>query len=55
MYNVCTDSGTILILLQHTTAEVRFAIFLSSGFTTVAVINPPENKLAKRTSVHCSE
>ena len=30
---------------------VRFASFLSSGFTTVAVINPPKRKLAKRTSV----
>ena len=27
--------------------EVRFVIFLSCGFTTVAVINPPERKLAK--------
>jgi hypothetical protein len=26
--------------------------FLSGGFTTVAIINPPERKLAKRTSVH---
>ena len=31
--------------------EVRFASFLSGGFTTMAVINPPERKLAKRTSV----
>ena len=31
--------------------EVRFASFLSGGFTTLAVINPPEMKLAKRTSV----
>ena len=31
--------------------EVRFASFLSFGFTTMAVINPPEKKLAKRTSV----
>ena len=30
---------------------MRFASFLSGGFTTVAVINPPERKLAKRTSV----
>ena len=35
--------------------EVRFASFLSGGFTTGAVINPPERKLAKRTSVHCTE
>ena len=33
--------------------EVRFARLLSGGFTTMAVINPPERKLAKRTSVHC--
>ena len=31
--------------------QVRFASFLSGGFTTMAVINPPERKLAKRTSV----
>ena len=30
-----------------------FASSLSGGFTTMAVINPPESKLAKRTSVHC--
>ena len=32
--------------------EVRFASFFSGGFTTMAVINPPERKLAKRISVH---
>ena len=32
--------------------EVRFASFLSGGFTTMPVINPPERKRAKRTSVH---
>ena len=26
--------------------DVRFASFLSGGFTTMAVINPPETKLA---------
>ena len=31
--------------------EVRFASLLSGGFTTMAVINPPEKKLANRTSV----
>ena len=31
--------------------ELRFASFLSGGFTTMAVINPPERKLTKRTSV----
>ena len=33
--------------------EVRFASLLSGGFITVTVVNPPERKLAKRTSVHC--
>ena len=32
--------------------EVRFASWLSGRFTTMAVINPPERKLAKHTSVH---
>ena len=40
--------------MQHYT-EVRFASFLSSGFTTMAVINPPERNLTKRTSVHYVE
>ena len=31
--------------------EVRFASFLSGGFITATVVNPPERKLAKRTSV----
>ena len=31
--------------------EVCFASFLSSGFTTMAVMNPPEMKLEKGTSV----
>ena len=33
--------------------EVRFASFLSGGFITAIVVNPPERKLAKRTSVSC--
>ena len=33
--------------------EVRFASFLSGGFTTMAVINPPERKLEKRSPVQC--
>ena len=31
--------------------ELRFASFLSGGFITAIVVNPPERKLAKRTSV----
>ena len=34
---------------------MRFASFLSGEFTTMAVINPPERKLTKRTSVHCAD
>ena len=32
-------------------SEVHFASFLSGGITTMAVINPLERKLKKRTSV----
>ena len=31
--------------------KVRFASFLSGGFITAIVVNPPEMKQAKRTSV----
>ena len=42
-----------LIVDQFThCTEVRFARFLSGGFTTMAVINPPEREMAKLTSVH---
>ena len=41
-----------VICIMHCT-EVRFASFLSSGFTTKAVMNPPEKKVEKCTSVHC--
>ena len=34
---------------------VRFASFISGGFTTMAVINPPESKLTKRTFVQFSK
>ena len=32
---------------------VRFSRFFPGGFITAIVVNPPEMKLAKRTSVHC--
>jgi len=32
---------------------VRFASFLSSGFTPMAVMNQPEKKLEKRTFLQC--
>ena len=37
---------------NHST-EMGFASFLSGGFITAIVLNPPERKLAKRTSVNC--
>jgi hypothetical protein len=37
--------------LTHCT-EIRFASFFSGGFITAIVVNPPERKLAKCTSVH---
>ena len=43
--------------LVKTTAVIGTLFYnetkISGGFTTMAVINPPERKLAKRTSVHC--
>ena len=33
--------------------EVCFASFLSGGFITAIVVNPPERHLAKRISVKC--
>ena len=35
----------------HQRKEVHFDSFLAGGFTTMSVINPPERKHAKRTSV----
>ena len=40
---------TVLVRLQCT--KVRLASFQSGGFITVIVVDPPESKLAKRTSV----
>ena len=34
---------------------MRFASFLSGGFTTAIVVNAPERKLTKRTPVQCTE
>ena len=34
--------------------EVSFASFISGGIITAIVVNPPERKLAKRTSVQCA-
>ena len=35
--------------------EVRFASFFSGGFITAIAVNPPERRLAKRTSMQCAE
>ena len=41
-------------LVSEHCAEVRFASFLSGGYATItSVINSPERRLAKCTSVHC--
>ena len=42
---------SILVLCLDHCREVQFASFLSCGFITDIVVNPPERKLAKRTSV----
>ena len=34
---------------------MRFGSFLSGGLITAIVVNPPERKLSKRTSVQCTE
>ena len=48
------ESWTLEIYVRtEQCTEVRFASLLSGGFTTMAVINPPERKLGKRISVHC--
>ena len=41
------------VSLFKTVLEVRFASFFSGGFITAIVVNPPESKLEKRTTVHC--
>ena len=43
---------SIEFLTSSHPTEVRFASFLSGGFTTMVVINQLEKRLAKRTSVH---
>ena len=49
----CNQNSPTVLTVQWT--EVRFTSFLSGGFITAIVVNPPERKLAKRTSVQwCS-
>ena len=45
---------TVMLEFLTQCTEVHFASLLSGGSTTMAVINPPEKKLANRTSVQCS-
>ena len=47
--NLYKSCGELSLSVQCT--EVRFASFLSGGFSTMAVRNPPERKLEKRISV----
>jgi hypothetical protein len=52
---VCGDLSNRYSSIFVTSAQrCVFASFLSGGFTTMAVINPLERKLAKRTSVQCT-
>ena len=60
MYNImhlltAVSKGMPFSLIVAQSTEVHFASFLSCGFTTMAVINPLERKLAKRTSVQSTE
>ena len=51
IYNFDTDMK-LLSLAKHHCTEVRFASFLSVGFMTAIVVDPPKRKLTKRISVH---
>ena len=42
-----------LEMISTQCTEVRFASFQSGGFIIAIVVNPPERKLTKRTSVQC--
>ena len=50
---MCDDHCTVSQPSVDHCTEVRFASLLSSGFTIMAVLNPPETELANHTSVHC--
>ena len=50
---MCWNQQTAHYSTQHCT-EVHLNSFLSGGFITAIVVNPPERKLEKRISVHCS-
>ena len=49
--------ASVAFVFTHSTnhsTEVRYVSFLSGGFITAIVVNPPERKLENRTSVHSS-
>ena len=48
-----STKNAITNLVSDQSKEVQFANFFSGGFTTVALINPPDRELAKHTSVQC--
>jgi hypothetical protein len=52
---ICANKNKFCALIIGHCTEVHFASLLSSGFTIMAVINPPESKLAKRTSMQSDE
>ena len=54
LYHQCCPPALWEFLSTQCTV-VRFASFLSGGFITAIIINPPESKLEKRTSVQCTE
>ena len=49
--NIMFKEGVISLHRSALYTEVRFASFLSGGFITAIVVNPPERKLAKRSSL----
>ena len=51
--NLCTCMIIEIHFIECT--EVQFASFFSGGFITAIVVNPPERRLTKRTSVQCHE
>ena len=55
LWKGCENVHIYVPILSVQCTEVRFASFLSGGFTTMAVINPPDWKVANRTFVQCTE
>ena len=51
IFNIWQQNSGFGRTLGHYT-EVQFASFFSGGFITAIVVNPPERRLVKCTSVH---